>query len=137
MTEPNTTDTATDTTLTLLSNVDVNVTANAVYVGKKIRDLGIEQNEWSVTLTFESRTMNVLFFQGPAIIDPPTAESVLGCLLADAGLIEYDGLDDALAGMKPTLAAKAIAEVTEQTIRLRRLLGERYQAFLDVADTLS
>lgn len=91
---------------------------------------------WRVVLRRRGRQMTVpAFWTGPAWRREPTAADVLGCLLSDAaGIVDSDGFEDWAAdcGYDPdSRKAHRIWQACEaQTQRLRRFLGEDFDAFV-------
>ena len=90
---------------------------------------------WTVTLRLEGRQMTTPFFMGAAHTKPPEVADVLDCMLSDASIIENapewqefageTGYDpDSLSGYQTWQRTR------RQTKRLRRFLGEHYDALV-------
>jgi hypothetical protein len=82
-------------------------------------------NTWLVTLRYQGRRASFAYYTGSAITDEPTAADVLTSLFMDASYAE-----DADAGAE-TLDAPTRRQIDSNNAKLRRLLGEDFDAFED------
>jgi hypothetical protein len=98
-------------------------------------DMPQGSSHWRVILRRAGKQMPVPFSQGPAICKEPTAEDVLGCLLADASCIEAAGCFEDFArelgyDEDSRKAESAYKACLRQTEGLKRFLGGDYEAFV-------
>ena len=93
----------------------------------------IDARKFTVTLRYQTRRLTLAFFQGSAHTTPPTTHDVLSCLLADASYAGYTFDEFARElGYDPDSRAayKTYRAVATQTARLRRFLGDDFDAFM-------
>jgi hypothetical protein len=100
----------------------------------------LQSRDYSCKLTYQGRIMSIDYWQGPGIKTSPNALGVLDCLLSDAGGFDsardfndwasdlgYDASEP-----ESVKAAKKIYLATKkQTTRLKELLGNDYEEFLN------
>ena len=106
---------------------------------------GVDFTAWTVTLTFEGRTMSVPFFMGPGHKGaPPTTDMVMDALVSDASCLHSAGSDfqmwcwelgfDADEIDEPETVrdnAQTFLQTVKQTDRLAVLLGDDFQRVMD------
>ncbi len=91
---------------------------------------------WTVVLMCEGRRMTVPFFMGSGHEGrPPTLRDVLDCLLADASMV--DGLSGPEWARECGFSVEDAWEpvyrkVVRQTERVKRLLGEHFNTYVEV-----
>jgi hypothetical protein len=90
---------------------------------------------WLVTLRYRGRSLTTPFFQGPAIEHEPTPADVLYCLLADVSGFENarsfeDWCGDYGYDTDSRKAEKTWKAIEKQVPKLRRLLGDDFDAFV-------
>jgi hypothetical protein len=109
-----------------------NVRAESVMTGKPAwADFGA--NWYSVTLKRGRRTLTVPFGMGEALTGDPTAEDVLGCLLSDASSADQpfeNWADDYGYDTDSRKAKQTYRQVQAQTAKLRRFLGDDFDAYV-------
>lgn len=99
-----------------------------------------KQDEWQqkangfrVELKYQGRQYTLDFWQGKGITADPTAESVLKCLLCDCQLAQ-DSFEDFCANLGYDTDSRKAFRVYQackrENKRLRRLLGDDFEAFL-------
>lgn len=92
---------------------------------------------WSVTLRTEGRRMQTRYMTGTGYKGEPTAETVLGSLLSDAGTVDYSvDFEDWAANLgydtDSRKAERDYRATVRQTNRLKRFLSDRYDEFLNL-----
>lgn len=95
-----------------------------------------QANGWRVTLRYSKRRMSVDFWQGQRCQGEPTAENVLECLLSDAnGYESARDFEDFAAEYGYDTDSRKAERIYQQcgniAKRLRKLLGDDFQAFID------
>jgi len=91
-------------------------------------------HNYRVTLRFERRSMTLDYSMGSTHTDEPDAEGVLKCLLSDAS-----GADDSFESWcadygydsDSRKAERTYKQVQAQTAKLRRLLGDSFDEFMN------
>ena len=92
-------------------------------------------NWYSVTLRYGRRQMTVPFGMGSALTDEPGADDVLNCLTSDAASYENARSFEEWAGdygydTDSRRAEQTYRQVEAQTAKLRKFLGDQYDAYL-------
>lgn len=90
-------------------------------------------HNYRVTLRYGGRQMSLDYFMGSAHTDEPDAEGVLECLLSDAS-----GADESFESWcadygydsDSRKAERTYKLIQSQTAKLRRLLGDEFDAFM-------
>jgi len=119
-------------TLKALAN-RVRATAEWTDENPNMTDMPPGSSHWKVTLRYQGRQMTVPFSMGPALSHEPTAADVLECLLSDASSADEDFENWAAdLGFDPDSrrAERIYRTVQRQTLKLSRLLGDDYDAFI-------
>jgi hypothetical protein len=106
-------------------------TMTAEPTGRTIRPLDRwEADGWTVTLTYNGRSMTIPFYMGTGHNgEPPTLNDVLECLASDAAICEEDQWDDLVDGLPFKQAQQMVKETEKQTRNLQYLLGDDYEEF--------
>lgn len=130
------------------------ITAQADYTGPADGDWGKPQREyvdslhdwheftatsWRVTLAYGAQSFTLPFYQGSAHRKPPTAATVLDCVLsdADAGEMDFEEFAGDFGYDVDSRKAEATWKACRETaLQVRMLLGNRYQAVQNVRDNL-
>lgn len=109
-------------------------TIDATHHGRSNPDLwdGREADAWTVTLTYDGRTMTTPYYMGLGLEGTaPTATDVLSSLFADASLYGECGDDpdawrEYLSDSSITVLLRTITVIARQASELRRLFGDDY-----------
>jgi len=120
----------------LAKNVSIKINGDARLPWDKRDEWQQNSNGYSCTLAYKKRRMKLDFFMGSAIAHPPTSSDVLDVLLSDASTVENASSFEDWAGelgydVDSRTAEKIYRAVSRQTQKLRDLLGDDYQAFLE------
>ena len=113
------------------------IKAEATY-GARVIPRGFSRSiPWTVTLKRSNprRQLTTPFFIGIGHSGEPTAEQVLECLVSDALSVEGENSAEAWLysfGMENTAETrKLFKEVVRQTAKVKRFLGEDFDAFVE------
>ena len=93
----------------------------------------MDVHKWRCTLRYQGRRMSVMFYQGMAHTEAPTADEVLECLASDVGCASDSFAEWCANFGYDTDSRKALAtyrQIRRQAQRLSELLGNDYQAVL-------
>lgn len=95
---------------------------------------------WRVRLSYQGRQMTLDFWTGSGLRgELPTAEGVLSCLISDASLAG-EGFEDFCSNCGyDEDSRKALAtfqQCERQTKRLRRLLGDDFEKFMEAENDI-
>ena len=107
------------------------IKANCERVGENpnMTDIPQGSSHWKVKLKAGRRVMTVYFSQGPAHCKKPTAREVIGCLISDAGCVQWgESFEDFCSELgydEDSRKAEEIFKTTQkQTKKLMQFLPE-------------
>jgi len=93
-----------------------------------------ERTHWTVTATFEGKSITSPYSQGSAYDRPPTAENVIYSLASDASCAEedFEGFCSSLGYDSDSRTAERVWNACRDTeLQLRRLFGAKYDSLLE------
>jgi hypothetical protein len=90
-----------------------------------------EHHRYTVRLIRDTGSMTVPYRMGMAHDDEPTIHDVLQSLQSDARIVIYDDFDDVFGDMPFSKARKLADQCEKQTERLRRILGDDWETFMN------
>lgn len=114
---------------------------NDAQPGLSADDWRKDTDPWTVTLSFQGRSMKIPFWTGYGWKSAPTTADVMRCLVSDAGTLENSSdatewADELGYDYDPDVEDR-YDRVVQQTQDLKELLGEHFEAIVFECDDLA